>query len=144
MKKSVLAVGLSIVMLAACSEKETTTTTQEKATIQAEKEVAELKITKETENPSMKSFKRRAAVIKEDFDGIITEIKLDQVDNVDHVIITVDKVTLSKASEDMQKNFGYRSRTKVKDAVANSGLQEYSKTIVKYFSAESQEEMIFE
>ncbi|MED1060504.1 hypothetical protein [Bacillus mycoides] len=136
--------GLSIVMLAVCGETETTTKTQEKTTKQAEKEVTEPKITKETENPSMKSFKRSVAVIKEEFGGIITDIKLSQVDNVYNVIVTVDKVALSKASEDMQKDFGYRSRTKVKGAIANSGLQEYGKTIVKYFSAELQEEMIFE
>ncbi|PGZ97501.1 hypothetical protein COE51_14515 [Bacillus pseudomycoides] len=139
MKKNLVIALLPIILLFGCSSEQTKKTSK-----QVEKEVTDPTVTKETENPSMKSFERRAAVIKNEFGGIITDIKLSQVDNVYNVIVTVDKAALSKASEDLQKNFGYRSRTKVKGAVANSGLQEYGKTIVKYFSAEDQAEMIFE
>nr|WP_245592201.1 hypothetical protein [Ectobacillus panaciterrae] len=140
MRKSVLAVGLSVVMLAACGEKEA---------VQEEKPKAQ-QTTAKTEQPEdeqtrmMKSFERRTKEIKEYFGGTVTAIELKKENNLYVVYVFVDKTALSNADEGLRKNFGYRTRTKLKDAVANSGLQGYDETAIRYFTSDDKTEIGFE
>ncbi|MFD0769324.1 hypothetical protein ACFQZ1_10670 [Bacillus sp. CGMCC 1.60114] len=140
MRKSVLAVGFSVVMLAACGEKEV---------VQKEKPKAQ-QTTVKTEQPKdeqtrmMKSFERRTKEIKEYFGGTVTAIELKRENNLYVVYVFVDQTALSNADEGLRENFGYRTRTKLKDAVAQSGLQVYNQTTLKYFTSDGKTEIGFE
>lgn len=68
MKKSVLAVGLSVAMLAACGEKEVV----QKEKPKAQQTTAKTEQPKDEQTRMMKSFERRTKEIKEYFGGTVT------------------------------------------------------------------------
>lgn len=92
----------------------------------------------------VKSVERRTKEIIEYFGGIVTAVELNKENNLYVLYVFVDKTALSNADEGLRKNFGYRTRTKLKDAVAQSGLQEYGKTTIRYFTSDGKTEIEFE
>ncbi|MED0939790.1 hypothetical protein P4T37_24200 [Bacillus mobilis] len=140
MKKSVLAVGLSVVMLAACGEKEIVQKEQPKTQLTT----AKTEQLKDEQTRMVKSVERRTKEIIEYFGGIVTAVELNKENNLYVLYVFVDKTALSNADEGLRKNFGYRTRTKLKDAVAQSGLQEYDKTTIRYFTSDGKTEIEFE
>nr|WP_240521109.1 hypothetical protein [Bacillus cereus] len=140
MKRSVLAVGLSVVMLAACSEKEIVQKEQPKTQLTT----AKTEQPKDEQTRMVKSVERRTKEIIEYFGGIVTAVELNKVNNLYVLYVFVDKTALSNADEGLRKNFGYRTRTKLKDAVAQSCLQEYGKTTIRYFTSDGKTEIEFE
>ncbi|MGE7869681.1 hypothetical protein [Bacillus paramycoides] len=139
-RKSVLAVGLSVVMLAACGEKEVV----QKEKPKAQQTTAKTEQPKDEQTQMMKSFERRTKEIKEYFGGTVTAIELKKENNLYIVYVFVDKTALSNADEGLRENFGYRTRTKLKDAVTNSGLQGYDETTLRYFTSDDKTEIGFE
>lgn len=140
MKKSVLAVGLSVVMLAACDEKEIVQKEQPKT----QQTTAKTEQPKDEQTRMVKSVERRTKEIIEYFGGIVTTVELNKESNLYVLYVFVDKTALSNADEGLRKNFSYRTRTKLKDAVAQSGLQEYDKTTIRYFTSDGKTEIEFE
>ncbi|MFK4377656.1 hypothetical protein ABH948_003063 [Bacillus sp. RC218] len=140
MKKSVLAVGLSVAMLAACGEKEVV----QKEKPKAQQTTAKTEQPKDEQTRMMKSFERRTKEIKEYFGGTVTAGEFKKENNLYVLYVFVDKTALSNADEGLRENFGYRTRTKLKDAVAQSGLQEYGKTTIRYFTSDNKTEIEFE
>ncbi|MGG5788008.1 hypothetical protein ACQ3VH_13180 [Bacillus pretiosus] len=138
MKKSVLAVGLSVVMLAACGEKEIVQKEQPKT----QQTTAKTEQLKDEQTRMVKSVERRTKEIIEYFGGIVTAVELNKESNLYVLYVFVDKTALSNADEGLRKNFSYR--TKLKDAVAQSGLQEYDKTTIRYFTSDGKTEIEFE
>lgn len=138
MKKSVLAVGLSVVMLAACGEKEIVQKEQPKT----QQTTAKTEQPKDEQTRMVKSVERRTKEIIEYFGGIVTAVELNKESNLYVLYVFVDKTALSNADEGLRKNFSYR--TKLKDAVAQSGLQEYDKTTIRYFTSDGKTEIEFE
>ncbi|KZD37416.1 hypothetical protein [Bacillus cereus] len=140
MKKLVLVVGLSVVMLAACGEKEMVQKKQpntQQTTVKTEQP-------KDEQTRMTKSIERRTKEIIEYFGGTVTAVELNKENNLYVLYVFVDKTALSNADEGLRKNFGYRTRTKLKDAVAQSGLQEYDKTTIRYFTSDGKTEIEFE
>ncbi|MGG3727641.1 hypothetical protein [Bacillus wiedmannii] len=140
MKKSVLAVGLSVVMLAACGEKEIVQKEQPKT----QQTTAKTEQLKDEQTRMVKSVERRTKEIIEYFGGTVTAVEFNKENNLYVLYVFVDKTALSNADEGLRKNFGYRTRTKLKDAVAQSGLQEYGKTNIRYFTSDGKTEIEFE
>ncbi|MES5868996.1 hypothetical protein [Bacillus cereus group sp. RP32] len=140
MKKSVLAVGLSVVMLAACGENEIVQKEQTKT----QQTTAKTEQLKDEQTRMVKSVERRTKEIIEYFGGTVTAVELNKENNLYVLYVFVDKTALSNADEGLRKNFGYRTRTKLKDAVAQSGLQEYGKINIRYFTSDGKTEIEFE
>lgn len=140
MKKSVLVVGLSVVMLAGCGEKEMVQKDQPKT----QQTTVKTEQPKDEQTRMTKSIERRTKEIIEYFGGTVTAVELNKENNLYVLYVFVDKTALSNADEGLRKNFGYRTRTKLKDAVAQSGLQEYEKTTIRYFTSDGKTEIEFE
>ncbi|MFD5259599.1 hypothetical protein ACFWJC_01855 [Bacillus wiedmannii] len=140
MKKLVLVVGLSVVMLAACGEKEMVQQEQSKT----QQTTVKTEQPKDEQTRMTKSIERRTKEIIEYFGGTVTAVELNKENNLYVLYVFVDKAALSNADEGLRKNFGYRTRTKLKDAVAQSGLQEYDKTTIRYFTSDGKTEIEFE
>ncbi|MGQ7776726.1 hypothetical protein [Bacillus sp. WC2507] len=78
MKKSVLVVGLSVVMLAACSEKEMVQKEQQKT----QQTTVKTEQPKDEQTRMTKSIERRTKEIIEYFGGTVTAVELNKENNL--------------------------------------------------------------
>ncbi|WP_336769947.1 hypothetical protein [Bacillus bombysepticus] len=143
MKKSVLAVGLSVLVLAACGEKEAVQEEKPKA----QQTTAKAEQPKDEQSQAMKSFERRTKEIKEYFEGAITAVELKKENDLYVLHAFVDQAALSNIDAKKRENFGYRTRTKLKDAFVQSGFtfsQGYGDTSLRYFTSDSKTEIYFQ